>query len=105
MSAPSVPAPVLRTVLWIGLTMFMSLTNLVFSRPGQVDVDFYLFFSFLGVVTVPFVLIWRQHFPEIVMAITLVACTLLTIGSTTAWVALGSLFRRRAVPFVKDPWL
>lgn len=98
-------ASAVRSALWVAVTVACSLLNLVFSKVGQADPTPYLFLSLLGAFTVPFVLIWRARFPEIVMAITLVATTILTIGSTTAWVALGGLFVHRQVPLRKDPWL
>src|SRR5690625_6892649 len=82
----------LRNGLWIALTIFFSVSNLVFSATGQGEFSAYLALSMLGAFTVPFVLLWRRKFPEIVMAIALASCTLLPIGSTVAWVVLGFLF-------------
>src|SRR5699024_539888 len=87
------------------LTLFLSMANFVFSPAGQGEFSAYLAASMFGAFTVPFVLLWRREFPEIVMAISLVACALLSIGSTVSWVALGSLFRYRDSPTWRDPWL
>lgn len=94
-----------RSAAWVAITMVVSLANLVFSATGEAEPSPYLFLSLLGAFTVPFVLIWRRRFPEIVMVITVIAGALLTIGSSTAWVALGALYVHRAAPFRKDPWL
>ncbi len=91
--------------MWVALTLLLSVSNLVFSKTGQGEFSPYLALSLFGAFTVPFVLLWRNRFPEVVMVITLAATTLLTIGASTAWVALGSLFRRREEPLRKDPWL
>lgn len=91
---------------WIGLTIITSVTNLVFSATGQGPESPYLFVSFLGALAVPFVLLWRRQFPEIVMLIALVAGVLLPIGSTVAWVALGAMFRwREGSSTWRDAWL
>lgn len=95
----------LRTTLWVALTMFLSILNLAFSRTGQADQGPYTLLAFLGAITLPFVLIWRRRFPEIVMTLTLVGCALLPIGSSITWVALGALLRRRKARSWKDPWL
>lgn len=105
MSPPSWAVAAARTVVWVALALVLSISNLVFSDVGQGDFTPYLLLSLLGAFTVPAVLIWRRRFPEVVMVITLAASTLLTIGSSTAWVALGSLLRRRPEQFWRDPWL
>src|SRR5699024_8177569 len=105
MATVSTLLPRLRSGLWIALTIFFSVSNLVFSATGQGEFSAYLALSMLGAFTVPFVLLWRRKFPEIVMAIALASCTLLPIGATVAWVALGSLFRYRETRTWRDPWL
>jgi len=105
MATVSTLLPRLRNGLWIALTIFFSVSNLVFSATGQGEFSAYLALSMLAAFTVPFVLLWRRKFPEIVMAIALASCTLLSIGSTVSWVALGSLFRYRDSPAWRDPWL
>jgi len=105
MATASTLLPRLRSGLWIALTLFLSTGNFVFSPAGQGEFTPYTALSMLGAFTVPFVLLWRRKFPETVMVISLVACALLSIGSTVAWVALGSLFRYRDSRTWRDPWL
>ncbi len=94
----------IRTAVWVGFALLASVNNLVFSALHPGDPSIYLVLSLLGAFTVPFVLVWRRRLPERVLVITTVAALILTIGSSTAWIALGSLIRRRTTAFWKDPW-
>src|SRR5690625_1296428 len=96
---------VIRSLVWVGLSWLLSISSLAFSPAGYEEQPFPLLFGILSAFIVPLLLFWRRRYPRTIMTVALVAGIAFSIGASTSWVVLGSMYRRRAGPFFSDPWL